>query len=97
MNVPGFSTHQELEYLVQSGLTPLQALQTGTVQVARFFGESARGDIAPGMAADLILLRSNPLENISATQQILGVLKDGAWYDRAALDDMLREVAARGL
>lgn len=97
MNVPGFSTHQELEYLVESGLTPLQALQTGTVNVARFFGEPARGDLAPGMAADLILLRSNPLENVRATQQILGVLKAGAWYDRAALDKMLRGVAARGL
>jgi imidazolonepropionase-like amidohydrolase len=97
MNVPGFSTHQELEYLVQSGLTPLQALQSGTIAVARFFREPARGDVAPGMTADLILLRSNPLENISATQQIQGVLRDGVWYDRAALDRMLQEVAARGL
>lgn len=97
MNVPGFSVHQELEYLVQAGLTPLQALQSGTLQVARFFGEPGRGEVAAGMAADLLLLQASPLADIRATRGLIGVLHDGRWYDRAALDEMLRGVAGRGL
>jgi imidazolonepropionase-like amidohydrolase len=97
MNVPGFSVHQELAYLVGAGLTPLQALQTGTINVARFLGNENYGDIAPGQLADLLLLRTNPLDDIGASTGILGVMRAGTWYGRHELDDMLAEVKSRGI
>lgn len=97
MNVPGYSVHQELAWLVDAGLTPLQALQTGTVNVARFFGEDDRGTIDRGQVADLVLLEANPLEDIAHTTRIRGVVLGGAWRDRAALDALLAGVRERKL
>lgn len=98
MNVPGYSLHQELALYVEAGLTPLQALQTGTVAVARYFGEEdRRGQIAEGMAADLLLLEANPLEDIRNTTRIIGVARAGRWYDRATLDRLLAGVRERKL
>jgi len=96
MNVPGFSTHQELAYLVGAGLTPLQALQSGTISVARFFGFSDQGEVAAGNVADLLLLGGDPLRDIGNTTRILGVMRAGRWYARAELDEMLEGVKARG-
>ena len=97
MNVPGFSAHEELEFLVLAGLTPLQALQSGTSNPAQFFGFSDRGAIKQGQLADLVLLQSNPLDDIRATKAILGVMRGGQWYSRTRLDEMLAAVAKRGL
>ena len=97
MNVPGFSTHEELRLLVLAGLTPLQALQTGTINPAQFFGYSDRGRIAAGQMADLVLLQSNPLEDILATRNIQGVMRGGRWYSKEQLEKMLAGVANRGL
>ena len=97
MNVPGYSIHQELVYLVEAGLTPLEALQTGTVNVARFLDRPDEGVIAPGFRADFVLLRANPLEDITATTQINGVAQDGQWYNRATLDGWLSRVRSNGL
>ncbi len=95
MNVPGVSIHQELAYLVDAGLTPLQALQSGTINVAQFFDEADRGAIGPGQAADLVLLAANPLEDIHNSTQILGVSRDGRWYDRDDLDLRLADIRER--
>jgi imidazolonepropionase-like amidohydrolase len=97
MNVPGFSVHQELQHLVTAGLTPLQALQAGTVNVARFFGHADQGEVVAGYVADFILLRNNPLQDIGATMGIEGVMRDGRWYGRDRLDRMLAEVRQRGI
>jgi imidazolonepropionase-like amidohydrolase len=97
MNVPGFSIHEELMLMVSSGLTPLQALQSGTISVSRFFGNESRGDIQSGFAADFILLQNNPLDDISFSPGILGVMRAGNWYDRDRLDAMLDDVKSRGL
>ena len=83
--------------MVGAGLTPLQALQAGTINVARFFEQDDSGEIAPGYVADFLLLRSNPLENISASSEIQGLMRSGTWYDRAALDNMLKEIKQRGI
>ncbi len=83
-NVPGFSVHRELEALVTSGLTPYQALRTGTMNVAEFMGESASsGSITTGKRADLLLLDGNPLQDIRNTQRIAGVMVAGRWIDGA--------------
>ncbi|NIP17417.1 MAG: amidohydrolase family protein, partial [Xanthomonadales bacterium] len=97
MNVPGFSVHQELAWLVEAGLTPLQALQTGTINVATFFGDRNHGEVAAGYVADFILLESNPLEDIGATTGIRGVMRNGTWYGRERLDGMLKGVRERGI
>jgi imidazolonepropionase-like amidohydrolase len=95
-NVPGFSTHRELQSLVAAGFTPFQALQTGTVNVAKYFGtESAGGTVARGKRADLLLLDANPLADVSNTQRIAGVMLGGRWMSRADLDARLESLVAK--
>lgn len=89
-NVPGFSIHRELEYLVDAGLTPYEALLTGTVNPAHFLGYAdAWGTVEVGREADLLLLDANPLENISATRKLQGVMVRGRWLSRGDLEAML--------
>ena len=91
---PGVSLHEELQLLVASGLTPLQALQGATINGAKFLGQTGRhGTIARGHAADLVILDANPLLNISATRAIHGVVLRGVYHDRHSLDGMLRTTA----
>ena len=94
-NVPGYSTHRELESMVAAGLTPFEALATGTTAPARFFGTAAWGAIEPGRSADLVLLRANPLEDIGNIRTIEGVMVRGRWLDRAELDAGLDAIEAK--
>jgi imidazolonepropionase-like amidohydrolase len=95
-NVPGFSTHRELEALVKAGLTPFQALTTGTTKVAEYFGTTDRtGTVEVGKQADLILLDANPLENITHTQRIAGVVLRGRWIPRNEIDLRLASFATQ--
>jgi len=93
---PGFSLHGELDSLVHHvGLTTAEALRAATINPARFFGlERELGAVRPGYRADLVLLESNPLNDIRATGRIAGVMHDGRWLDRHDLDALL-EAAAR--
>jgi imidazolonepropionase-like amidohydrolase len=90
----GFSLHDDLELLVQAGLTPLHALQTATLNPARFLkrGEEL-GTVSAGKLADLVLLDANPLEDITNTRRIHAVVADGRLYRRAQLDSLLARVA----
>ena len=90
-NVAGFAAHRELQALVASGLTPYQALRTGTVDVATYFGTTDAGSIAEGNRADLILLDANPLQQISNTMKIAGVMLGGRWLNREELDKRLSQ------
>lgn len=93
ITVPGFSLHDELVLLVQAGLTPLEALQTATLNPARFLGrEHDFGTVAPGKMADLVLLDANPLEDISNTSKIEAVVYQGKLYPRASLDAILAKI-----
>ncbi|MFM9074274.1 MAG: amidohydrolase family protein [Bacteroidota bacterium] len=91
-NVPGFSVHHELRALVNSGLTPYEALKTGTVNVAAFYQASDRGKVKPGYVADLVLLGANPLENISNTTTIEGVFLNGRWMSKSVIDNTLKSL-----
>jgi imidazolonepropionase-like amidohydrolase len=92
---PGFSLHDELALLVQAGLTPMQALQTATMNPARFLGmEKELGTVQQGKLADLILLAANPLENINNTKKINAVVVMGRLLDRRELDGLLAQAAA---
>ncbi len=95
-NVPGFSIHRELAAMVAAGLTPVEALATGTTAPARYFGRSeAFGALAPGMAADLVWLAADPTADIGNTRSIQGAMVRGRWLDRAALDAGLAAIAGR--
>lgn len=87
-NVPGFSLHRELELMVAAGLTPFEALRAGTTNVAQFLGLRT-GVIETGYEADLVMLDSNPLEEIASTRRIHGVMLRGAWHSRAEIDALL--------
>lgn len=87
-NVPGFSLHHELAFLVEAGLTPFEALQTGTTAVAEFLATNT-GTVAVGRDADLVLLDANPLVDISNTRRIHGVMLRGAWHSSVQLDQRL--------
>jgi imidazolonepropionase-like amidohydrolase len=92
-NVPGFSTHRELESLVAAGLTPYQALETGTRNVARYFGiERESGTVERGKRADLILLDADPLVDIRNTTKRAGVMLRGRWLPQAEIERRLAEL-----
>jgi len=93
--LPGFSLHQELEYFVQAGLSPMEALQTATLNPARFFGmEDQLGTIEKDKLADLVLLTGNPLDNIANTQKIAAVISNGHYFSSNDLQKMLAAVEA---
>lgn len=90
---PGFSLHDELAMLVESGLTPMQALQAATLNPAAFFDQlGSLGTVTTGKFADLVLLDANPLEDIHNTTRISAVIRNGGWLDRKDLDRLLAEV-----
>lgn len=93
--VQGFSVHQELANFVAAGMTPYQAIRCATVEPARFLGEShIWGTLAPGMRADVLLLRSNPLDDVTAVSQLEGVAINGFYLSRPRLDALLEQRAA---
>ena len=94
-NVPGFSIHRELAAMVAAGLTPFEALATGTTAPAAFFRTSEWGAIEVGRDADLVLLKANPLLDIANTRRIEGVMVRGRWLDRATLDVGLSDIERR--
>ena len=95
-NVPGFSLQRELSAMVDAGLSPYEALRMGTVAPADFFdAEDEFGRIAVGLAADLVLLADNPLEDVGAAARPLGVMVRGEWLDRARIDAGLAAIAER--
>jgi imidazolonepropionase-like amidohydrolase len=89
---PGESLHRELVELVRAGLTPAEAVGAATRGAAQFLGrESDLGTVEAGKRADLVLLDGSPLESIANTQRIAGVVRDGNYLDRAALDKLLEQ------
>jgi hypothetical protein len=90
---PGQSIHQELEHLVNAGLTPAEALASSVINGPRFFGLNGYyGSVEAGKVADILILDKNPLENIKATQQIHLLLQNGASYNKSDLQALLASV-----
>lgn len=88
--IPGFDLHGELAALVDAGFTPLEALQSVTLDAAKFLGRADDfGTVANGKAADLVLLDANPLDDVRNAQKIRAVVVQGKYLDRAALDALL--------
>ncbi len=90
---PGFSLHEDISFLVEAGLTPMQALQAATKNSAEFLGKlKVQGTVEQGKLADLLLLDSNPLDDIHNTQKIRALVLRGKLWDRTALDGLLASV-----
>ena len=93
-NVPGFSIHHEIDALEDAGLSPLEIIQSGTLNPAIYFDmKSTFGQIEEGLEADLILVNTNPLKNLDALKQIYGVMRQGKWLDRETIDKRLVKIA----
>lgn len=90
---PGFSLHDELELLVEAGLSNRDALRTATRNAGEFFKRRV-GRIQVGYEADLVLLDANPLEKIGNTRKIRQVVQRGILFERKELDAMLEAAIA---
>ena len=85
--------HDELQLLVESGLTPMQALQAATKNAAEFSKQlDVLGTVEVGKIADLVILDANPLIDIRNTTKISTVIFDGRVHSREKLDKMLEAV-----
>ena len=91
----GTSLHRELQMFVDAGLTPLEALQTATINPAEFLGNAASGQIAKGYRADLVLLESDPTQEVANTTKIAAVVLGGKFVGRSELDALLAEARAK--
>jgi imidazolonepropionase-like amidohydrolase len=84
--IPGYSDQRQLELLVESGLTPLEAIKIGTLNGATFLGRASKvGSIAVGKQADLVVLNGNPAVRIADLENVEVVFKQGIGYDPAKL------------
>lgn len=88
-NVPGFSLHRELALMVEAGLSPYEALASGTTGTARFLGLDA-GTVEVGRTGDLVLLDANPLEDITHSALVHGVVLRGTWVPAALMLERAR-------
>jgi imidazolonepropionase-like amidohydrolase len=95
--IPGVSAHDEMQLMVDAGLTPYEVLKAATANGAEFLGiGEPSGRIAVGYRADLILLEANPLEPIANTRRIAGVMLRGQWFSQADLAALLEQLRASG-
>lgn len=80
--LPGLGVHQEMVMFVEAGLTPMQALQSATINVARAFRKDKDfGTVEPGKVADIIVVDGDPLKDIWATQNVKTVVLGGKVVD----------------
>ena len=94
---PGFTLHNELEAFTEAGLSHYAALETATINPARYLGIANRkGTIEVGKYADFVLLEKNPLLDIRNTRTIQGVFLKNKYFNRQALDKLLDEAAVIG-
>lgn len=81
--------------LVSIGMSPAEALRSATLGPAQFLGrEHDLGSIEVGKQADLLLLERNPLEDITNSQSIAGVMVRGWFFNRNDLDELLAQARA---
>ena len=92
---PGISLHKEMQAMVATGISPLDALKSSAFNGAKFLKQDADyGSISEGKIADIVLLNSNPLEDIKSTQDIFMVLSNGNQHTRTDLDNLLNSAIA---
>jgi imidazolonepropionase-like amidohydrolase len=90
--VQGFAVHDELQNLIECGLSNYDALKTATVNPATYLGILIRtGTIESGKEADMILLEGNPLDDIRNTRKIISVFSNGKMYDKKQIGELLKK------
>jgi len=88
----GWAYQRELELLVESGLTPMEAIVAGTMENARFFRVAGRlGSIEPGKMADLILIDGDPLKEIAVMRRVKRVMLNGQWVEGSPKESGARQ------
>ena len=93
--LPGTGLHEELELMVEAGLTPLEALQTATRNPAQFVNKlDTLGTIERGKIADLVLLDADPLQQIGNTRKISAVIVGGKLLSQAQRQELLAKIEA---
>jgi len=91
--LPGSSLHLELEELVEAGLSPYESLRVSTTNSHLFLEEiNLAGTIEPGKTANLVLLEENPLDDISHTRSIAGVMTQGRWIPKTQIDKRMEQI-----
>lgn len=92
-SVPGFSIHRELPHMVAAGMTPYEIIESGTKKVGEYFSnDDTFGMIMEGQRADMILLKQNPLEDVTHIKDHSGVMVQGKWYSREMIDLKLKAI-----
>jgi len=90
-NLAGFGDQREVELLVEAGFTPLEAIHIATSNGAKFLGiQDSTGTLAPGKAADLVLIHGDPTKDINDIEKVEVVFKDGVGYDSAKLIESVK-------
>jgi len=89
--LPGFGDQREVELLVEAGFTPVEAIRIATLNGALYLNRADKnGTLEPGKAADMILIKGNPAQNILDIEKVETVFKDGLGYDSAKLIESVR-------
>jgi imidazolonepropionase-like amidohydrolase len=99
-NVPGFALHREIAVMSRAGMTNQQILESGTVTVGRYVREHLGidhdfGTVAASQRADLVLLASNPLNDLENLMDRVGVMVRGRWVSRDEIDAGLAALAEK--
>jgi imidazolonepropionase-like amidohydrolase len=88
--IPGYSAHEEMAYLVRAGLSPYEALRAGTHDAALVLGSLDEfGTVSEGKRADLLQVDANPLDDVTNAGKIRGVMVRGRWIPRSQLQSIL--------
>ena len=89
--IPGFGDQREIELLVDSGFTPLEAIKIGTLNGATYLGRAEHiGSVQAGKNADLMIVRGDPSTTITDLENVEWVVQDGRVYDSSALLDSIK-------
>ena len=92
--IPGFALHHEFDQLAAAGLAPLRILQMATLNAAEFLGRTdTMGALETGKDADIVLLGSNPVENVAHLHDITGVVRAGRYYSPETLTSTIESIA----
>ena len=99
-NVPGFALHRELQVMAESGMSNHEILRSGTAAVGTYVRDHLGidhdfGTVAVGKRADLVLLGSNPLDDLANLTDRVGVMVRGRWVGREEIDAGLEALAAK--
>jgi imidazolonepropionase-like amidohydrolase len=91
--IAGFGDQREVELLVETGFTPVEAIHIATANGAQYLGDLDRvGTIAPGKQADLVVIKGDPSKKIDDIENVETVFKDGIGYDSGKLIESVRGV-----